>query len=132
MFTADGRMHVDGLVNRRAFPMSRLLEIGLANAAMAAALAAAVWLVTVVGRRPALAHGLWLLVLLRLIAPPLIGLPIGWRSAKASGLTASPEPAPIAVEIETETMTKAKAEIEAVSPVVAAPKVAAPHAAGPN
>jgi beta-lactamase regulating signal transducer with metallopeptidase domain len=58
--------------------MSRLLEIGLANAALAAVLAPTVLLVGRIARRPALSHCLWLLVLLRLITPPVVGVP--WPS----------------------------------------------------
>jgi RND family efflux transporter MFP subunit len=52
-----------------------LLRVGLQNAcwaaalALAAAVAARIW-----GRKPALAHALWLLVLLKLLAPSLVGL----------------------------------------------------------
>jgi bla regulator protein BlaR1 len=38
------------------------------------ALAAARW-----SRRPALAHLLWVLVLIKLVTPPLINVPLGWR-----------------------------------------------------
>jgi beta-lactamase regulating signal transducer with metallopeptidase domain len=54
--------------------MRSLLEIGLANAACAAVLSL---LPVVVGRfcrRPALLHGLWLLVLIKLVTPPLLPL----------------------------------------------------------
>jgi len=30
-------------------------------------------------RRPALAHLLWVLVLIKLLTPPLIDVPLGWR-----------------------------------------------------
>ena len=56
--------------------MQTLIEIGLSNIAMAAALA----VVAVIGgrlcRRPALTHGLWLLVLVKLITPPLFFVPM--------------------------------------------------------
>src|SRR5262245_7420229 len=56
--------------------MASLLELGLANAVCAAllallALAAGRWL-----RRPAVMHALWLLVLIKLITPPLFPLPL--------------------------------------------------------
>src|SRR5436190_6129454 len=38
------------------------------------ALAAARW-----SRRPALAHLLWVLVLIKLVTPPIIDVPLGWR-----------------------------------------------------
>jgi bla regulator protein BlaR1 len=54
--------------------MSRLLDIGLANAAMAAILALVAIIVDRLARRPALGHVLWLLVLLKLVSPPLVGV----------------------------------------------------------
>ena len=59
--------------------MARLLEIGGANAAMAALLAIMVWAITRHGWQPAFAHLLWVLVMVKLITPPL--LPIPWRVA---------------------------------------------------
>jgi beta-lactamase regulating signal transducer with metallopeptidase domain len=54
-----------------------LLSLGLSNAVLATALALVVavlaWLVR---HRPALVHGLWLLVLLRFLLPPLWSLPL--------------------------------------------------------
>jgi beta-lactamase regulating signal transducer with metallopeptidase domain len=57
-----------------------LLRVGLGNAAAATALALVAWLVCRLlrGRRPAIAHALWLLVLLKLITPPLWTLPVPW------------------------------------------------------
>jgi beta-lactamase regulating signal transducer with metallopeptidase domain len=48
-----------------------LLEIGLSNALMATILAVPAALATRFGRRPVLAHTLWLLVLLKLVTPPI-------------------------------------------------------------
>jgi beta-lactamase regulating signal transducer with metallopeptidase domain len=56
--------------------MDPLLRLGLLNAALAAVLAIGVAVIVRVGRRPALAHGLWLLVLLKLVTPPLVDVPI--------------------------------------------------------
>jgi beta-lactamase regulating signal transducer with metallopeptidase domain len=56
--------------------MVPLLHVGLANAALAAVLAVIAAVVGRLSRRPALAHGLWLLVLLKLITPPLVNVPI--------------------------------------------------------
>jgi bla regulator protein blaR1 len=58
-----------------------LLRIGIANAAAAAILAPLAAIVGRASRRPALAHGLWLLVLLKLVTPPLVPVPIPWPSA---------------------------------------------------
>jgi bla regulator protein blaR1 len=59
--------------------MTWLLAIGLKNVLLALPLAA---LALAAGRwwkRPALAHLLWALVLVKLIMPPVIGAPVGWR-----------------------------------------------------
>jgi beta-lactamase regulating signal transducer with metallopeptidase domain len=56
--------------------MARILEIGGTNAVIAALLAIVVWAITRHGRQPAFAHLLWVLVLVKLITPPL--LPIPW------------------------------------------------------
>ena len=70
--------------------MRQLVEFGLANAAIAALCAAAVLLLTAtrLGRSPALRHALWLLVLARLVMPPLWVLPI----ALDTSAPAAPEP----------------------------------------
>src|ERR687887_524383 len=75
--------------------MDTLLEVGLANALLAAGLGLAVALVTRVWRRPALAHALWLLVLLKLITPPLVPLRLGWLSpAEGEQLPQAPSAIP--------------------------------------
>jgi len=56
--------------------MGALIQFGLANAAAAAVLAMCVALITRVWRNPHLAHALWLIVLLRLVAPPLFRIPV--------------------------------------------------------
>ncbi|HXG12624.1 MAG TPA: M56 family metallopeptidase [Gemmataceae bacterium] len=66
--------------------MNTLLEIGLSNAAVVCLLALAAGAIGHYCRRPAVAHGLWLLVLLKLITPPLVSVPIAWP--------AGPEPPP--------------------------------------
>src|SRR5687768_2553823 len=65
--------------------MVMLLSMALTNAVLAALLAVLAWIVSqAFPRRPALAHGLWLLVLLKLITPPLVPLSV-------VGLAAVPE-----------------------------------------
>jgi len=56
--------------------MSALLEIALTNAIVAGLLALLAAGVGRLGRRPALAHALWLLVLLKLLTPPIIQVPV--------------------------------------------------------
>src|ERR1700722_4927310 len=56
--------------------MSALLQIGLTNAMVATAIALLAAAAGKFCRRPALGHALWLLVLLKLVTPPLIVIPI--------------------------------------------------------
>lgn len=58
--------------------MSWLLAIGLKNAILALPLAALA-LALSRWRRPALAHLVWAIVLVKLLTPPLIDVPVGWR-----------------------------------------------------
>src|SRR5262245_16966654 len=58
--------------------MATLVEIGLWNAAAAAVLALVAAAVARLWRRPALAHTLWLLVLLKLLTPPLVPFSLSW------------------------------------------------------
>ncbi len=66
--------------------MDDLLRIGLSNAAVAAVLALAALLVSRFVRRPALAHALWVLVLVKLVTPPLRLIELDWPRT-------NPEPA---------------------------------------
>jgi beta-lactamase regulating signal transducer with metallopeptidase domain len=75
--------------------MARLFEIGLANAAAAALLAAVALAVGRFCRRPAVLHALWLLVLLKLVTPPVLPLPTpGWPT-----LPAAPAPEVVAAPV---------------------------------
>lgn len=58
--------------------MEALLTIGLWNAVGASVLAVLAASVGLVCRRPAVLHALWLLVLLKLVTPPLWSVPIKW------------------------------------------------------
>jgi bla regulator protein blaR1 len=58
--------------------MTSLVEIGLSNAAMAAVVAVVAACLCRLYRRPAFAHGLWLLVLVKLLTPPLVSVPLPW------------------------------------------------------
>ena len=67
--------------------MSALLNAILLNALVATVLAVVVWLTGVIPQlrtRPGLRHGLWIIVLLKLVTPPLFEIPIlpGWLVAK--------------------------------------------------
>ena len=70
--------------------MQTILETFLANAVLAALLAALVYGVTRVVRKPAVVHALWLLVLLKLVTPPIVSIPIPLASiAPPAGTEAS-------------------------------------------
>jgi len=61
-----------------------LLNIGLSNALAATLLALVALAVGSIYRRPALVHGLWLLVLLKLVTPPLVRIPVAWDAPSES------------------------------------------------
>jgi len=69
-----------------------ILELGLLNAVLAAVLALVVLCVTWICRRPALAHALWLLVLIKLITPPFWPIEVPWP--QSMGTEPEPEVAP--------------------------------------
>lgn len=64
--------------------MSTLVQHGLSNLLAATVLAIMVLIITRLGRRPALAHSLWLIVLVKLVTPPLILVPLPWLTAASS------------------------------------------------
>src|SRR6516162_6747393 len=68
------------------------LQIGLTNAALAMVLALAVAGVARWCGRPVLVHALWLLVLLKLVTPPLVIIPIAWPADAAPKTTAADAP----------------------------------------
>jgi beta-lactamase regulating signal transducer with metallopeptidase domain len=78
--------------------MDTLLDLGLRNAVMATLLALLAAVLIYLWRRPAFAHGLWLLVLLKLLTPPLVPLPIDWPGGdvlrREGEALAEPEPRP--------------------------------------
>ncbi len=74
--------------------MSDFLTIGLSNAVAAAVLALIALAIGAFCRRPALTHGLWLLVLVKLVTPPLVRIPVAWLAA--------PEPIPAKVSLVTD------------------------------
>jgi beta-lactamase regulating signal transducer with metallopeptidase domain len=70
--------------------MSGLLEMGLYNAVVASILAVLAAGLCRIWRRPALAHALWLLVLLKLLIPPLVAVPLPWFGETGSSVPAAP------------------------------------------
>jgi beta-lactamase regulating signal transducer with metallopeptidase domain len=92
-----------------------ILELGLLNAVLVAALAIIVAGVTWLCRRPALAHALWLLVLVKLITPPLF-----------------PVEVPLPVSLHTVQETPPQSVTPVIAPIIAStPQAAAvPEQAG--
>src|SRR6266536_1877990 len=99
--------------------MNDLLHIALSNAVAAMALAVVAALTGRLCRRPALTHGLWLLVLLKLVTPPLLTIRIPWVDVASSSApdvsaarsTDSSLPAPV---------PQAELEVTVVGPAEAA------------
>lgn len=74
--------------------MDSILHFVLGNAFAAAVLALVAAGAARAFRRPALTHALWVLVMLKLVTPPLIAIPIaGHKGFRATGVTAG-QPAP--------------------------------------
>jgi bla regulator protein BlaR1 len=93
-----------------------LLRIGLSNAVVALLMALVVVSVACIWRRPAVLHALWLLVLLKLVTPPLLWVPVPWPMvAEAAPVVSLPvvepvvEPAP---DANTEILTNFQATVE--------------------
>src|SRR3954447_12182143 len=76
--------------------MNTLLEIAAGNAIAAALLAGLVLALSPFVRRPAVRHALWLIVLARLLMPPVwrIEVPSRWDDEGPPAVAARPQPAP--------------------------------------
>ena len=75
--------------------METLLRAGLSNAVAATLMAMLVTALSrPLSRRPAILHGLWLLVLIKLVTPPLFDIPIPWPIS-----TTAAEPVPFTVAL---------------------------------
>ena len=72
--------------------MQWLAQAGLSNALAATLLALLASAVGSVGRRPALTHSLWLLVLLKLVTPPIAPVALHWARGAAARLASPNEP----------------------------------------
>jgi beta-lactamase regulating signal transducer with metallopeptidase domain len=119
-----------------------VLRLGLGNAVASVGLALIAVSVGMFARgRPALRHGLWLLVLLKLVTPPLWTVPVAWVGEPAARapetLPVAPLPVPEAVGVESEAMVEPGPWLEdgpepsAVSSAETAPAVVPPPPATP-
>lgn len=103
--------------------MTTLLEVGLANALVAALIAPVALVVGRMSRRPAWAHALWLLVLLKLVTPPMLRLPVAVPRGAAGSEVEVREP--VAPVVAAEGPPAPIVASEAIEPKVAeAPAVA--------
>ncbi len=68
--------------------MNSFVQIAWSNAFVATALALLVFCITRAYRKPALSHCLWILVLLKLVTPPIISVPMPVSWVPGSGLEA--------------------------------------------
>jgi beta-lactamase regulating signal transducer with metallopeptidase domain/protein involved in polysaccharide export with SLBB domain len=76
--------------------MTTLFTIGITNAAVATGVAVLVWCVTRIWRQPSLVQLLWVLVLVKLVTPPLVSVPWHFeRSSTISRVSAEAHPATI-------------------------------------
>ena len=82
--------------------MAHLLQIGLSNAIVSGVLALLAVGASRLCRRPALAHALWVLVLLKLITPPVHIIPIEWPAHAEEALTDISSVAMVTVQDEPE------------------------------
>jgi bla regulator protein blaR1 len=71
--------------------MESLLSVGLSNAVAAIVLALLAFAVDRSIRRPAISHCFWLLVLLKLVTPPLVRVPLPWPTEPAPAAVIVPE-----------------------------------------
>jgi beta-lactamase regulating signal transducer with metallopeptidase domain len=99
------------------------LRVGLSNAVVACALAVVAALVGRFGRRPALSHALWLLVLVKLVTPALVDVPVPWPQEKVPVSVAepAPEPQPEVVVLAEEPSVSLPVELEPADAIVEAP-----------
>ena len=96
--------------------MRTVVEYGLANAVAATALAVVAVLVGLIARRPAVRHALWVLVLVRLLLPPVWTIPLPVPTGNASAVFASMHGDPISA-------ADPDPKLEDDSPLAASPAV---------
>jgi beta-lactamase regulating signal transducer with metallopeptidase domain len=80
--------------------METLLRAGLSNSVTATLMALLVTCLSrPLARRPAILHGLWLLVLLKLVTPPFYEVPIPWPVFSPRTVQVLPEPSWVEVDL---------------------------------
>jgi WD40 repeat protein/beta-lactamase regulating signal transducer with metallopeptidase domain len=101
--------------------MPPLLQAGLSNAAAATVLALLAAFVGRVVHRPALSHALWLLVLLKLLTPPLIAVPVGCLPAEQEAIASGESTGGVRDEALLREPSMGAGLIEPPPPLVASP-----------
>jgi beta-lactamase regulating signal transducer with metallopeptidase domain len=108
--------------------MDLLWQVGVGNAVGAAVLAVPAVLASLISRRPALTHGLWLLVLLKLLTPPFYPVRLEWIEPQSSEpASAAPEPRP---EESSQPIALIPDRIGELGAAVTRPGFAEPHPTG--
>ncbi len=96
--------------------MDFLAQAALSNAVVVSVLAPIVLVVNRLARRPALAHRLWLLLLIKLVTPPLIPLILSWPVNPPPQPEAGPAVSAARSESRPGTIAGAPAATEPASP----------------
>ena len=107
-----------------------IFEAVLGNLALAAALALLAFVVGWKGKRPAVAHALWLLVLLKFITPPLFTVPL--RILPAREVAEVPPALPRTVAVPVFVPSAVAVSLPAPAPVQAAPPAPAGWSPSPE
>ena len=87
-----------------------VLHLALSNAAFAGVAALLVWGFSRLYRKPALIHALWLVVLLKLLTPPIWNLPIHWA------IHIKPHAQPVTFAVETKTVAPPSSDAQKTEP----------------
>ncbi len=106
--------------------MAMILEFLLLNAAACTALASLVWLaglLPAVRRRPALRYGLWMIVLVKLVTPPIVELRMlpHWRHLTQSSPVVPAAKADIPIDVAIDTTAQILVPMEATVPLLLEP-----------
>lgn len=110
--------------------MNALMTLALSNIAMATLLAILAWAAGRWLRRPAITHGLWLLVFVKLLTPPLVSVPVIRIAAPPAPVVAANVPAPQeAMPVQRPAVELVAVEIAAVDDALPPANDAAPQIA---
>ena len=90
-----------------------LCQMGLSNACLSLALAIVAVVVGATAKRPYLAHMLWVLVLVKLVTPPIVTIPVGMPSPQPDMISSNP----VVFEFDDEPQPATAVATEAPSPL---------------